>query len=116
MKPDVRDPNSPTISVDEAADLLRCGVRSVQELVDTGELPALELNQRHTVLLREDVIEYVRTQARKQATERKLMHARRKAKPPVAIASTPEPGGRGRRRKALPDLRSYELTTGAQPA
>lgn len=116
MRPDVMDPNSPTIGVDEAAQILRCGVRSVQDLVETGDLPALELNQRHTVLLREDVIDYVRKRAREQATERKLQHARRKAKPPAAIATTPASRSSGRRRRALPDLGSYEVTTGAQPA
>lgn len=116
MRPDIESPNSPTIGIDEAATILRCGVRAVQELVESGELPALELNQRHTVLLREDVIEYVRKRAREQAHERKLQHARRKAKPVVPSAAAATSRGPGRRRKALPDLTSYEVTTGALPA
>lgn len=114
MIPTTEDPNGPTIGIEQAAQLLRCGVRAVQDLVETGELPALELNQRHTVLLREDVIDYVRKRAREQAHERKLQHARRKAKPPVAQTSAAP--ARGRRRRPLPDLSGYEITTGVQPA
>lgn len=51
MKPQTTNPASPTIGVEEAAEILRYGVRVLQNLIDKGKLPALEINQRSTVLL-----------------------------------------------------------------
>lgn len=36
MKPQTTNPTSPTIGVDEAAEILRCGVRAVQDLIYLG--------------------------------------------------------------------------------
>lgn len=44
MKPQTTNPTSQTIGVDEAAEILHCGARAAQKLINTGELPALELN------------------------------------------------------------------------
>lgn len=57
MKSQTTNPTSPTIGVDEAAEILRCGVEVVRKIIANGELPALQLTQRHWVLLRDDVIE-----------------------------------------------------------
>lgn len=68
---------SETLNIEEAAALVRVGVEAMRDLIDSGEMPAVRLNQKHTVLLREDVIDFVRTKARQQAEER------RKAKAPA---------------------------------
>lgn len=80
MKPQTTNPNSPTIGIEEAAEILRCGCVTMRTAIDCGDLPALQLNQRHTVLLRDDVIEFVRVKAREQAKERKVEHARQQAR------------------------------------
>jgi len=72
MKPQTTNPTSPTIGIEEAAEILRCGYTVVQREIESGNLPALQLNQRHTVLLCDDVIEYVHVKAREQAKERKV--------------------------------------------
>lgn len=87
-----------TLDLPGAAELLHCGLRAVKKLVDDGELPALQINQKHTVMLRTDVLDFIAARARKQAEER------RRAKPaPAPRASRP--------RRARPDLGRYELTT-----
>jgi excisionase family DNA binding protein len=107
VKPENTDRNSPTIGIEEAAEILRCGLPAVQKLIETGELPALRLNQRHWVLLRDEVIEFVRVKAREQAKVRKVQHARRNApRPPVPVP--PRKPGEVRRRKPLPDLDAAE--------
>lgn len=60
-----------TLNLEEAAALARLGVESMRDLIDAGEVPAVRLNQKHTVLLREDVIDFIRTKARQQAEERR---------------------------------------------
>lgn len=114
MTPGLAEPSSPTIGIEEAAQILRCGMATVHQLVDAGDLPALKLNQRHIVLLREDVIDYVRRQAREQARERKLLCSRQQA----AASMAPSPSrsrGAGRARRPLPDLTSYEIVAGKPP-
>jgi excisionase family DNA binding protein len=112
MKTRTNNPTSPTIGVEEAAEILRCGLPAVQKLIDTGELPALRLNQRHWVLLRDEVIEFVRVKAREQAKVRKIEHARRNApRPPVP--APPRKPGEVRRRKPLPVLEDDPITVGA---
>ena len=81
-----------TLSVEEAAALAKCGVECMRALVDAGEVPAARLNRKHTVLLREDVIDFLRTRARQQADERRKVKAR-----PVR-----------QRRRVKPDLDRYE--------
>lgn len=41
MTPPINDPHRPTIGIEEAAEILRCGYTVVQKLIATGELPAL---------------------------------------------------------------------------
>lgn len=105
MKPSITDQQSPTINITEAAALLRCGFETAKALIDTGELPALQLNQRHWVLLREDVLDFIRVRARKQAMARKEAHELKLARESAATAA---PRKRGRKRRPLPDLDALE--------
>ena len=79
------------LSLEEAAALAKCGLECMRALVDAGEVPAARLNRKHTVLLRDDVIDFLRTKARQQAEERR----KAKAKPAR------------QRRGAKPDLSRY---------
>lgn len=74
------------LTLEEAAALARCGVDCLRRYVDAGELPAAKLNQKHIVLLREDVINFIRTLGRKQAEERRRARDRR-----PRLVRTPKP-------------------------
>ncbi|HEL3755788.1 TPA: hypothetical protein ACOEBN_000049 [Stenotrophomonas maltophilia] len=96
-----------TLGLEGAARMLRLGLEAMKDLVDKGEVPAVRLNQKHTVMLREDLIDFLRSEGRRQAAERKKsMIGNRPA------ANTPESGQTRRasksRRTKLPDLRAYE--------
>ncbi|HIE4139920.1 TPA: hypothetical protein ACXM5A_000336 [Stenotrophomonas maltophilia] len=105
--------NAPPINVEDtlglegAARMLRLGLEAMKELVDKGEVPAVRLNQKHTVMLREDLIDFLRSEGRRQAAERKKSAIGNR---PAANASA---SGQARRvsksrRTKLPDLRAYE--------
>lgn len=87
--------------------MMRLGLEAMKELVDKGEVPAVRLNQKHTVMLREDLIDFLRAEGRKQAAERKrsVIGARPAANAP---ASGPTRRASKSRRTKLPDLRAYE--------
>lgn len=106
MRPQRANPTSPTIGIEEAAALLRCGVRTVRTLIATGELPALQLSQRQWVLLRDDVLEFIRVRAHRQANARKAERARQHAKDSATPVVVPRRSGR--KRRPLPDLDRYE--------
>lgn len=65
------------LSLAEAAALAKCGVDCMRALVDAGEVPAARLNQKYTILLREDVIDFLRVKARQQAEERRKLRERK---------------------------------------
>jgi hypothetical protein len=96
--------NDPTMDLQEAANFLHLGYKAMKELVDSGDVPALSLNQKHTVLLREDLITYVREQGRK------LAEKRWQGKQAEMLSLQPAPPSRGNK-MALPNLDPYELTT-----
>ena len=98
--------NGPTMGLEEAATFLRLGHQAMKELVLSGAVPALSLNLKHTVLLRDDLIAYVRKEGRKQADKRKEIERRK-----LLVA----PRSRGDK-VALPDLSKYELTTAVRRA
>lgn len=107
-----------TLDLEQAARLMRLGRDAMKELVDNGEVAALSCNQKHAVLLRTDVLDYIRERGRKQAEERR---SRASGKPKASAA--PQGAGKqptGPRTPALPDLDRYELTTadrrGSTPA
>ncbi|MGV4799002.1 hypothetical protein ACSMEB_07900 [Stenotrophomonas maltophilia] len=103
----MQNPKEETLGLDGAATLLRLGHEAMKDLIDRGEVPAVRLNQKHTVLLREDLIEFLRSEGRRQAAERKnsTVVNRRPAK--VAGAGPSKRASKARRTK-LPDLRAYE--------
>lgn len=103
----VMDDIHDTMGLEGAARMLRLGLEAMKDLVDKGEVPAVRLNQKHTVMLREDLIDFLRSEGRRQAAERK--------KSAIGIqpaANSPAPGPTRRasksRRTRLPDLRAYE--------
>lgn len=103
--------NDDTMDLQEAAAFMKCGLRAMRELVDTGEVPALQINQKHTLLLRADLISYVHEQGRAQAAKRR---ARKAGTPtPSHVPATPPRHRRGSK-SAKPDLSPYELTTAAR--
>lgn len=86
--------------------MLRLGLESMKELIDQGALPAVRLNQKHTVLLRSDLLAFIRDEGRRQAKARR--EARETSRPKSAAPVKPA----SPRRQKLPDLRSYETTGG----
>lgn len=102
-----------TLGIEQAARLMRLGVEAMRELVITGEVPALICNQKHAVLLRTDVLDYIRDQGRKQAEERRRKTTGKPTPERGAPAAT-KPRARARQ-QGLPDLARYELTTDAPP-
>lgn len=65
-----------TLDLQQAADLAKVGLECMRGYVDSGEVPAARLNQKHVVLLREDVLDFIRVLARKQAEERRKSRAK----------------------------------------
>lgn len=96
-----------TLGLEDAARMMRLGLEAMKDLVDKGEVPAVRLNQKHTVMLREDLIDFLRSEGRKQAAERK-----RSAIGARPAANAPDSGSTRRTSKSsrtkLPDLRAYE--------
>lgn len=95
-----------TLGLGDAARMMRLGLEAMKDLVDKGEVPAVRLNQKHTVMLCEDLIDFLRSEGRRQAAERKksAIGPRPAAKTPQ---SAPKSASKSRRTK-LPDLRAYE--------
>ncbi|HXD38849.1 MAG TPA: hypothetical protein VN624_19500 [Rhodanobacter sp.] len=94
---------SETLDVKGAAALMRCGVEAVEQIIDTGALPALQINQKRTVLLRVDVLAYIAQHAREQAEQRRQ---RQGAK--GRTGATPFKSRQARPRQPPPDLSRYE--------
>jgi hypothetical protein len=94
----------PTLDLQQAATFLHLGLESMKELVASGEVPALSCNQKHTIMLRDDLIAYVREQGRKQAEHRR----NKRVLPDVVPAAPRTTRGRANSR---PDLSRYESTS-----
>ncbi|MCU1092691.1 helix-turn-helix domain-containing protein [Stenotrophomonas maltophilia] len=96
-----------TLGLEDAARMLRLGLEAMKDLVDRGDVPAVRLNQKHTVMLREDLIDFLRAEGRRQAAERKksAILARPAANTPESL---PTRRSSKSRRTKLPDLRAYE--------
>jgi hypothetical protein len=101
-----------TLDLEQAAKLMRLGQEATKDLIEKGELAALICNQKHVVLLRSVVLEYIAEEGRRQAEERRR-RATGRQRQPVTSAATGK--ARGRARPPLPDLDRYELTTGDRP-
>lgn len=85
-----------TLSVEEAAALAKVGVDCMKSLIDTGEIHAARFNRKHCVLLREDVIDYIRKRAREQSKQRRSIK--------TVPVQADRRGTGGRRRNPLPAL------------
>ena len=85
-----------TLSVEEAATLAKVGIDCMKSLIDTGEIHAARFNRKHCVLLREDVIDYIRRRAREQSKQRRSVN--------TIPAAADRRGTGGRRRNPLPAL------------
>ncbi|MBN5049012.1 hypothetical protein JY456_01465 [Stenotrophomonas maltophilia] len=96
-----------TLGLEGAARMLRLGLEAMKDLVDKGDVPAVRLNQKHTVMLREDLIDFLRSEGRRQAAERKksAIGTRPAANAPESV---PTRRASKSRRTKLPDLRAYE--------
>lgn len=96
-----------TLGLEGAARMRRLGLEAMKDLVDKGEVPAVRLNQKHTVMLREDLIDFLRSEGRRQAAERKksAIGTRPAANTPESV---PTRRASKSRRTKLPDLRAYE--------
>lgn len=96
-----------TLGLEGAARMLRLGLEAMKELVDKGEVPAVRLNQKHTVMLREDLIDFLRSEGRRQAAERKKSAVGNRAAANAPESVRTRSASKSRRTK-LPDLRAYE--------
>lgn len=106
-----------TLDIAQAAAYCHLGYEAMKELIDAGEVPAASFNQKHTVVLLDDLRDYIRKRAREQAEDRRRQHA---STPPAAKAPQRASEAAAKPAKpakpALPDLTSYELTTSGLPA
>ncbi|MBO1747557.1 hypothetical protein [Stenotrophomonas indicatrix] len=107
QRKNLRGDSDDTLGLDGAARMLRLGLEAMKDLADKGEVPAVRLNQKHTVMLREDLIDFLRSEGRRQAAERKksAIDSRPAANMPE---SSPTRRASKSRRTKLPDLRAYE--------
>ena len=96
-----------TLGLDDAARMMRLGLEAMKDLVDKGEVPAVRLNQKHTVMLREDLIDFLRTEGRRQAAERKKSAIQNRSATNASEAPQKKRTSR-QRRITPPDLRAYE--------
>lgn len=97
-----------TLGLEDAAKVLRLGLEAMKALVEEGTVSAVRLNQKHTVMLREDLIEFLRADGRRQAAERKAAIGKRPAA--NSEQSAPQRTNPAKaRRISPPDLKAYEL-------
>lgn len=98
-----------TLGLEGAAKMLRLGLEAMKDLVDKGEVPAVRLNQKHTVMLREDLIEFLRLEGRRQAAERKKSMIKHRCRPSAPEDAHSKRAAKANPRRIVPpDLRAYE--------
>lgn len=85
-----------TLTIEQASKVMHLGVEAMRELIEAGEVPACRLNKKHTVLLRADLIDYIRRKGREQAEKRKRPTPQRR---PTHTPASSKP----------PPLERYEL-------
>lgn len=93
-------PLNEILTLEQAALLLHLGLKAMKGLVDAGAVPAVRLNQKHTAILREDLIVYLREEGHRQAAARRVQKLRDEARAAKAKKST---------KRALPTLDNYDL-------
>jgi hypothetical protein len=91
-----------TMNMAEAAAYLKLGIEATQGLFETGVLPGVSLNQKHTLFLRASLDEFIRETARRQSEQR-----RNGIQPPDRAAASPR-GRATRRGLPKPDLDANE--------
>lgn len=101
------DADDATLGLEGAARMMRLGLEAMKDLVEKGEVPAVRFNQKHTVMLREDLIDFLRSEGRRQAAERKKSAVGKRAAANAPTAGPTRRTSKSRRTK-LPDLRAYE--------
>ncbi|WP_426269269.1 helix-turn-helix transcriptional regulator [Dyella kyungheensis] len=94
-KPSILLPLGETLDLQEAADFLRLGYEAMKQLVTDGAVPALVLNRKHTVILRDELVSYVRVEGRRQAEERRRKNC------PTKVRLEPKLRGGARTRAIL---------------
>ena len=87
------------MGLEDGAKFLRLGLKAMKELVESGAVPATSLNQKHTVMLREDLIAYLREEGHRQAAARRVEKLRAAAR-----AARPKKSAK----RALPTLDNYD--------
>ncbi|MEN5425925.1 hypothetical protein ABE522_06075 [Stenotrophomonas pennii] len=97
-----------TLGLEDAAKVLRLGLEAMKALVEEGTVPAVRLNQKHTVMLREDLIEFLRAEGRRQAAERKAAIGKRPAANSAQLSPQRAKPAKARR-ISPPDLAAYEV-------
>lgn len=82
-----------TMGLEDGAKFLRLGLKAMKELIDSGAVPATILNQKHTVMLREDLVGYLREEGRRQADARRVQKLKEVARAarPRKVAKHPHP-------------------------
>lgn len=91
-----------TMNMAEAAAYLKLGFEATQELFETGVLPGVSLNQKHTLFLRASLDDFIRETARRQSEQRRAGIV-----PPDRAAASPR-GRTTRRGQPRPDLDANE--------
>ena len=98
-----------TLGLEDAAKVMRLGVESMKELVENGTVPAVRLNQKHTVLLREDLINFLREEGRRQAAARRESATSTKRRSDIVQCTSSIGHQRKNRRTRLPNLDAYDI-------
>lgn len=96
-----------TLGLEGAARMMRLGLEAMKDLLDKGEVPAVRLNQKHTVMLREDLIDFLRAEGRRQAAQRKKSAIGNQCAANAPVGA-PQKRNSKARRITPPDLRAYE--------
>lgn len=96
-----------TMNLAEAAAYLKLGYEATAALFESGQLPGVSLNQKHSLFLRDDLDTFIRETARRQSSDR-----RAGLRPTDYAAASPR-GRANRRGMQKPDLDASER--GASP-
>lgn len=95
---------NPILTIEEAAALLRCSTRTLQELAAGGGVPAAMIGGKY-LFVAEQLLDWLQTKAAKEMTARQVDHApaversrsgRKRSKVANWVANTPEPQQIGR--------------------
>jgi excisionase family DNA binding protein len=102
-----------TLDIMECAELLKIERTHALTLAGNGTLPGAKIG-RAWVFLEEDLVEYLRTEVRKQMRERQAAAAveqdlKASAERNPSMVALPTKATKSRQRKPLPDLSLYDV-------